>query len=69
VVAAWAMPPKLAGPPGLASQRLAGRRLASKIIKAIPGRKPILDRLPFLSCRCAVIVGTDNIRVGDTDAA
>src|SRR6266571_6851153 len=39
-------------------------RLASKRIKAIPGRNSIPDRLPFLSCRCAVIVGTDNIRVG-----
>src|SRR3981081_271102 len=39
-------------------------RPASKAITAIPRRKQIPDRLPFLSCRCAVIVGTDNIRVG-----
>src|ERR1700733_65789 len=37
---------------------------ASRMIKAIPGRKRISNRLPFLSCRCAVIVGADNIRVG-----
>src|SRR6266851_8224316 len=39
-------------------------RLANKGIKAIPGRKFISERLPFLSCRCAVIVDADNIRVG-----
>src|SRR5580700_11074410 len=39
-------------------------RLASTTIKAIPGRKAIRDRLPFLSCRSAVIVDNDNIRVG-----
>src|ERR1700686_2800072 len=37
---------------------------ASSATQAIPRRGPIPDRLPFLSCRCAVIVGTDNIRVG-----
>src|SRR6266403_5420740 len=39
-------------------------RLASKRKKAITGRNSIPERLPFLSCRCAVIVGADNIRVG-----
>src|SRR6202048_1581250 len=38
--------------------------IASKAIKAIPGRTRISGRLPFLSCRCAVIVDADNIRVG-----
>src|ERR1700733_7328137 len=38
--------------------------IASKPIKAIPGRTRISGRLPFLSCRCAVIVDADNIRVG-----
>ena len=46
---------------GLASKRLANKEpankgLAHEPIKAIPGRNPILiNRLPFLSCRCAVI--------------
>src|SRR6187402_3482723 len=51
----------------LSGTRLSGTRLArpaSKPIKAIPRRKPIPGRLAFLSCRCAVIVGADNIRVG-----
>src|ERR1043166_9017728 len=39
-------------------------RLTARAIKAIRGRNPVPQRSPFLSCRCAVIVGTDNIRVG-----
>jgi hypothetical protein len=45
--------------------RPAPARLAHSPIKAIPGRKALLgEELPFLSCRGAVIVGADNVRVG-----
>src|ERR1700760_4819869 len=33
-------------------------------IKAIPRRKALAKQVPFLSCRGAVIVDTDNKRVG-----
>src|SRR5487761_2000211 len=58
------VPARAATPPPANSPRLADKRLASTAIKAIPGRERIPDHLPFLSCRCAVIVDTDNIRVG-----
>src|SRR6266567_422910 len=77
VVAASAAEPGNPGAPRLASTRLTNTRLGNKRlankepakkglahepIKAIPGQSPILiNRLPFLSCRCAVIVGADNI--------
>src|ERR1700726_896089 len=56
VVEAWAANsarPSTPGPiqPGPIQPTL----IASMAIKAIPGRRWILDRLPFLSCRCAVI--------------
>src|SRR5450432_3930168 len=47
-----------------ANKEAAHKRLARAAKKAIPGRKSISYRLPFLSCRCAVIVGADNSRVG-----
>jgi hypothetical protein len=77
VVAASAADPGNLGAPRLANTRLTNTRLADKRlankgpankrpahepIKAIPGQNPVLiNRLPFLSCRCAVIVGADNI--------
>ncbi|HTE98711.1 MAG TPA: hypothetical protein VK621_08760, partial [Bradyrhizobium sp.] len=85
VVAASAAEPGNPGAPRLASTRLTNTRLGNKKlankepankglahepIKAIPGQNPILiNRLPFLSCRCAVIVGADNILSrGTTDS-
>src|SRR3974390_114853 len=56
VVADWAAEP---GKPSATAQI----RLTSDAIKAIPGRKPVRGVRPFLSCRCAVIVDADNIRV------
>src|SRR6202023_4309835 len=44
--------------------RLTHPRAASREIKAIPRRKPASGRMSFLSCRGAVIVDADNIRVG-----
>src|SRR5882672_636221 len=84
VVAASATDPGNPGAPRptntrLANTRLAAKRLANKghankrpahePIKAIPGQNPVLiNRLPFLSCRCAVIVGADNILSRGTPA-
>src|SRR5712664_3200346 len=57
------------GAPKLANTRLTNKGLAHEPKKAIPGRNPILiNRLPFLSCRCAVIVGADNILSRGTPA-
>src|SRR6267378_2195784 len=55
--------PRAPRPTRLANTRLAAnKRPAHEPIKAIPGQNPVLiNRLPFLSCRCAVIVGADNI--------
>src|SRR5450755_1888424 len=69
VVAAWAANGEKASAPriastglantGLANTRPANKRLARVPKKAIPRRNSIPYRLPFLSCRCAVIVGGD----------
>src|ERR1700688_559511 len=64
VVAAWAASGEKASAPRIASTGLANtgpanKRLARVPKKAIPGRNSITYRLPFLSCRCAVIVGAD----------
>jgi hypothetical protein len=67
VVAASAAELGNPGAPRLANKKPANKEpankgLAHEPIKAIPGQSPILiNRLPFLSCRCAVIVGADNI--------
>src|SRR5216684_8988568 len=69
VVAASAAELGNPGAPRLTSTRLAKKRLVHEPIKAIPGRNRILiNRLPFLSCRCAVIVGADNILSRGTPA-
>src|SRR6267142_6240959 len=69
VVAASAADLGTPGAPRLASRRLANKRHKHEPIKAIPGRNPILiNRAPFLSCRCAVIVGADNILSRGTPA-
>src|ERR1700688_1507032 len=57
---------RAAEPEKPAAARLTRARPANSAIKAIPGRKPFRGRDPFLSCRCAVIVDADKIRVGDT---
>src|ERR1700686_454025 len=71
VVADWASDPEKPSAARLSQKRLVQKKLAQtrragEAIKAIPGRKPVRGRRPFLSCRCAVIVDADNIRVGGT---
>ena len=57
--ARWSRP----GPP-TASRPRARPKAGQQADQGYSGAKTVPDRLPFLSCRCAVIVGTDNIRVG-----
>src|SRR5258708_13594643 len=60
---------RLAANKRLANKGPANKRPAHEPIKAIPGQNPVLiNRLPFLSCRCAVIVGADNILSRGTPA-
>src|SRR5258705_13926914 len=60
---------RLAAKKRLAKKGPANKRPAHEPIKAIPGQNPVLiNRLPFLSCRCAVIVGADNILSRGTPA-
>ena len=47
--------------PGTAATQSACQQGRSRLFR---GEMPFRNRVPFLSCRCAVIVGADNIRVG-----